>query len=171
MKIVGPSGGDPTEAALLVVAQKVGLNKGTLERCFPRVREIPFSSDRKMMSTVHRDRNHDGDYVVWSKGAPDVLLERCGFEFLAGEERKLTDAHRATLRCLNARLAEEALRTLAVAFRKLPCLCDWQHCDCDELERELTFVGLVGMIDPARPEAIDAVRRLREAGIRPIMIT
>lgn len=164
--------GDPTEAALLVTAKKAGLDRLQLEQRFPRVREIPFSSDRKRMSTLHEDRQRPGTYVLWTKGAPDVLLERCDFELIAsGEPQHLTDARRADLRHLNARLAGNALRTLAVAFRVVPHQLDWQRCEAEELERKLVFAGLLGMLDAPRPEVIGAVKRAKEAGIRPIMIT
>ena len=164
--------GDPTEAALVVAAKKAGLDKAELERRFPRVRENPFSSDRKMMSTIHESGDGTGARVLWSKGAPDVLLQHCSFEWHQGQQvRELTEARRAELLRLNAALTGEALRTLGVASRTLPTDLDWQHAEASELERELTFCGLVGMIDPPRPEAYEAVKKCKEAGIRPIMIT
>ena len=164
--------GDPTEAALLVVGRKADLDKSTLERRFPRVREIPFSSDRKMMTTIHADCEQAGVYLLWAKGAPEVLLEQCDFELHTGRERQgLTDARIAELRSLNAGLAKDAMRTLGVAYRLIPHQLDWEHCEAGQLERELIFVGFVGMIDPPRLEAVEAVRRAKAAGIRPIMIT
>ncbi len=163
--------GDPTEGALVVAARKGGLDKSQLEQRFRRVREIPFSSDRKMMSTIHEDREQSGSHLVWSKGAPDVLLDQCQFELQDGRSQPLTDARRTELRRLNSALAGEALRTLALAYREVPPGLDWQNSNGNELERELIFAGFVGMIDPPRPEVRDAVQRAKAAGIRPIMIT
>jgi Ca2+-transporting ATPase len=125
-----------------------------------------------MMSTIHEDSEEAGVHVLWSKGAPDVLLERCGFELhVGGELQHLTDARRAELRALNADLTKIALRTLAVAYRVLPRQLDWQRCEADKLERELVFAGILGMLDAPRPEAPGAVKQAKQAGIRPIMIT
>lgn len=161
--------GDPTEGALVVAARKADLNSDELAERYPRVREIPFSSERKMMSTVHRDR--EGRYLLWMKGAPDVLLERCAFEAIGTGSQPLKDDRRAEIRRINASLADEALRTLAVAHRMLPADLDWHHCEAEKLEQQLVFAGLIGMIDPPRREVIHAVKRARGAGIRPIMIT
>lgn len=170
--------GDPTEGALLVAARKAGLEHHALEERLPRTGEIPFSSERKVMSTLHRERGGDGRdrVVLFTKGAPDVLLERCSRELVGDEEVELDDARRAEIGARNDRLTDEALRTLAVAVRDLPAaLTDRAGNDrgkTDEsMERELTFVGLIGMMDPPRPEAAEAVRRAVHAGIRPVMIT
>jgi Ca2+-transporting ATPase len=163
--------GDPTEGALIVVARKAGLDKQELEQRFRRVREIPFSSERKMMSTIHTDRERAGTYLLWAKGAPDVLLNRCTSELERGRTQLLTEDRRAELRRINGALTGEALRTLGVAYREIPAELDCQHCEGERLERELVFVGLLGMIDPPRREVSDAVKLAKEAGIRPIMIT
>ncbi len=163
--------GDPTEGALIVAARKAGFDKQHLEQRFPRVREIPFSAERKMMSTIHEDRGQGGGYLLWAKGAPDVLLDRCTFELDKDRKQSLTDDRRAELRRINGTLTREALRTLAVAYRNIPAELDEQHCDGDKLERELIFAGFLGMIDPPRPEVFEAVKRAKQAGIRPIVIT
>lgn len=165
--------GDPTEGALVAAAAKVGLDRAELEERLPRVGEIPFSSERKLMSTVHRDG--DGRMLLHAKGAPDVLLDRCTREMVGGEAVALDDARRAELSEINRRLAAEAMRTLAVAVRELPGTSGSIVGDGGEvdgaLEQELAFAGLIGMMDPPRPEAMVAVERAMSAGIRPLMIT
>ena len=163
--------GDPTEGALLVAARKAGLNEQTLDARFARVGEIPFSSDRKLMTTMHTDADRPGRVIVFTKGAPDVLLARCSQELVDQEPRTLSVARRAELLQSIDTLASHALRTLGVATRDLPA--DALHAgDAEErLEHELLFLGLVGMIDPPRAEARDAVARAKRAGIRSVMIT
>jgi magnesium-transporting ATPase (P-type) len=160
--------GDPTEAAFLVAERKLGVAERR-ERRFERVGEIPFTSDRKMMSTIAIDHEHDDEVVVISKGAPDVLLGRCtrvreGMNVVALDnawrERILNDVDA---------LSDAALRTLAVAYRPLE---PGEDATADEsLERDLIFVGMVGIIDPPREEAAIAIREAHRAGIRVIMIT
>ena len=164
--------GDPTEGALLVAARKIGLRPEALEARLPRVGEVPFSSERKLMSTLHHDTERQ-QRVVFTKGAPDVVLTRCNSELLGNEPRPLTAARRAEILRTNDGLAGEALRTLAIARRRLPGDTVVGHAATagDRLEQDLVFVGLIGMIDPARPEAAAAVARARGAGIRPLMIT
>jgi Ca2+-transporting ATPase len=168
--------GDPTEGALIVAARKANLEQSTLEERFDRVGEVPFSSERKLMSTVHSDTDKPERLMIFSKGAPDVLLARCTHERFGEEARPLTDERRAEIHAVIEQLASEALRTLGIAFRTLPRDADRvadrtdDHPDQD-VEQELVFLGLVGMIDPPRPEVQQAVRRARKAGIRPIMIT
>jgi Ca2+-transporting ATPase len=166
--------GDPTEGALIVAARKAGLEAATLDRRLPRVAEVPFSSERKLMTTVHRNTEQQDEGVVFTKGAPDVLLERCAFEIVGDDRRPLTPERRAEILETNDRLAAEALRTLGVARRRLsedglPGVEAFRA--ADSLERDLAFAGLIGMIDPPRPEASAAVARARRAGIRPLMIT
>ena len=166
--------GDPTEGALLVAARKAGLSLQALDARLPRVGEIPFSSERKRMSTIHRDTGHDGRLVEFTKGAPDVLLERCTRELVGDGERPLTAERRAEILRVNEQLAGQALRTLGTAVRVLPDRVPPDTSDAaavEALERELAFAGLVGIIDPPRAEAADAVARARGAGVRPIMIT
>jgi Ca2+-transporting ATPase len=166
--------GDPTEGALLVAARKVGLQAEELDTRLPRVGEVPFSSERKLMSTIHRDAEHTDRGIVFTKGAPDVLLTRCSFEVIGESRRPLTCERRAAILQVNDELAGEALRTLGVAGRWLPrdVLARQEAAGANEsVERELVFAGLIGMIDPPRPEAKKAVARARRAGIRPVMIT
>jgi Ca2+-transporting ATPase len=171
--------GDPTEGALLVAARKAGLQAEALEARLPRVSEVPFSSERKLMSTLHRDNEQKGSGIVFTKGAPDVLLTRCSQELVGAEYRPLTPERRAEILQVNDALASQALRTLGVAGRRLSAdaldalAALAAHADHPEqnVEQDLVFAGLIGMIDPPRAEAKDAVARARRAGIRPLMIT
>src|SRR5690606_16193228 len=145
---------------------------------FDRIGEVPFSSERKLMSTIHSDRRaverKAGRILVFTKGAPDVLLARCTLEQVGRGQRPLTDARRDEILRASEDLAGRAMRTLAVASRELP---HGQHDprnheeNGEHVEREMVFLALIGMIDPPRPEAKDAVARARRAGVRPIMIT
>jgi len=166
--------GDPTEGALLVAARKAGLHAEALDRRLPRLGEVPFSSERKLMSTVHRDTERDDRVLVFTKGAPDVLLSRCTAEHVGDEVRPLTPERRAEILRANDALADDALRVLGVATRALPSAA-LPRADGgspgEGLERELVFAGLLGMLDPPRAEAKAAVARARDAGIRPILIT
>jgi P-type Ca2+ transporter type 2C len=161
--------GDPTEAAFLVAESKVaGLPDARRSR-FERVGEVPFTSERKLMSTLEADAEHEGELAVVTKGAPDVLLARCTAERVAGEVRPLADGRRSDVLADVERLAGLALRTLAVAYRPLP---EGAHPPEDEsIERELVYLGLVGIIDPPRQEARDAIAEATAAGVRVIMIT
>ena len=148
--------GDPTETALVDIAVKEGLDKNQLEDAMPRVAELSFDSERKLMSTVHP---FQGKYRVMVKGAPDVLLDRC----LIGPEEARAAAER------NEELASRAIRVLGMAYKDLDALPD--ELTTDTLERELHFAGLIGMIDPPRMEVKQAVAECYAAGIRPVMIT
>jgi Ca2+-transporting ATPase len=163
--------GDPTEAALIVAARKAGLEKEALDARFARLAEVPFSSERKLMSTIHSDANRQERLLAFTKGAPDILLARCPHELVGEETRPLTDARRAEILKTNEELAGEALRTLALAFRSLPK----EGFKADEVdqrvEQDLVFLGLIGMMDPPREEARAAVTRAKNAGIRALMIT
>ena len=160
--------GDPTEAAFLVAEAKLGLTEVRRAR-FERVGEIPFTSERKLMSTFESDAEREGRIDLVTKGAPDVLLSRCTHERVAGEVRPLTDARRSEVLTVVDRLADQALRTLAVAYRSLP---DRERPPEDEsMESELVYLGVVGIIDPPRPEAKAAIEEAKEAGVRIIMIT
>ena len=163
--------GDPTEGALIVAARKAGLEDECLDARFARIAEVPFSSERKLMSTVHTDTERRERLLALTKGAPDVLLARCSQELVGEETRLLSDERRAQILQTNDELAGEALRTLGVAFRSLPKDA-FNHEEVDEsVEHELVFLGLIGMIDPPREEAKEAVARAKGAGIRPMMIT
>ena len=157
--------GDPTEAAFVDAALADGLDKNALEREFPRVAELPFDSERKLMSTVHPV---GGRYRVMVKGAPDVLLSRCT-HILAGRAVPLTAALAREVENANTSMAESALRVLGCAYRDVDALP--RELTSRSLETGLTFVGLVGMIDPPRPEVKEAVAQCYAAGIRPVMIT
>ena len=163
--------GDPTEGALLVAARKAGLEEEALEARFDRIGEVPFSSERKLMSTVHTDAEKRGRLLLFTKGAPDVLLTRCAQELAGEHPRPLTDERRTEILNTNEELASRALRTLGVAFRSMPLQASDPRQFDERIERELVFAGLVGMIDPPRDEVRDAVARAQGAGIRPIMIT
>ena len=162
--------GDPTEAALIVAARKAGLTDEYLKTRFERIHEIPFSSERKRMTTVHRDAESENRLIVFSKGAPDLLLGRCTHELRDGEICPLNAERKIEILQLNAGLAREAYRTLGAAFRTLPADTPLDALS-DEIEQDLVFVGTAGMIDPPRSEVPAAVERAKQAGIRPIMIT
>jgi Ca2+-transporting ATPase len=163
--------GDPTEGALIVAARKAGLQAEALITRFERVGEVPFSSTRKLMSTVHTDADRRERVLVFTKGAPDVLLTRCTAELIGEGRRPLSDERRQEILRTNDALAAQALRTLGVAFRSVPAgtLAD-DELD-ERIERDLIFAGLIGMIDPPRDEARAAVAQAKSAGIRTIMIT
>jgi Ca2+-transporting ATPase len=159
--------GDPTEGALIVAAGKAGFDKETLERQYPRLREIPFSSERKMMTTVHQVGK--GEYVAYVKGAPEVIVKQSSQVLSGGEEEALTDSGKNELLATNETMASGALRVLAMAYKKLPP--DYEGLKDEDIERDLVFVGFQGMIDPPRDEAIEANRRCEKAGIETVMIT
>lgn len=154
--------GDPTETAFLRACKR---GKGELEGCFPRVGEIPFTSARKRMTTAHRLL--EGGFRLIAKGAPDVLIARCTQLLQGGEIRPLTGAMKAKLLSDNSRLAERALRVLAVAYRDVSALPS----DDRESESQLIFCGLIAMEDPPRPGVKEAVTQCKRAGILPVMIT
>ncbi len=160
--------GDPTEAAFLVAERKLGITERR-ERRFERIGEIPFTSERKMMSTIELDHEHDDAVVVITKGAPDVLLDRCTRVRVGMEIVEIDDARRAQILADVDTLSDAALRTLAVAYRPLASGEDRKT--AESLERDLIFVGTVGIIDPPREEVAVAIREARRAGIRVIMIT
>jgi len=163
--------GDPTEGALIVAARKAGLQRETLDARFTRVGEVPFSSERKLMTTIHADAQRQERWLVFTKGAPDVLLALCSHELVGEEPSALSDARRGEILRTNELLADQALRTLGVAERGLPTHALRPDDANESIEQELTFVGLIGMIDPPREEAKSAVARANAAGIRPLMIT
>lgn len=146
--------GDPTETAIVLAAHKSGMPKEELSRQYPRLAELPFDSDRKLMSTINRI---DGKTVVIVKGAFDMMVSRC----ISGDL--------ATAQKCNEEMSKDALRVLAIAFKEIDAIPE--KLTSEEIESGLTFLGLVGMIDPPRPEAKAAVATCRKAGIKPIMIT
>jgi P-type Ca2+ transporter type 2C len=163
--------GDPTEGALIVAARKAGLEEEALDARFARVAEVPFSSERKLMSTIHTDAERQEHLLALTKGAPDILLARCSQELVGEEIRPLTAGRRAEIVQSNEELAGAAQRTLGIAFRSLPKdALDQGEVD-ERVEQDLVFLGLIGMIDPPREEAKAAVARAKGAGIRPMMIT
>jgi len=171
--------GDPTEGAFLVAEAKLGIADARRAR-FQRVGEVPFTSERRLMTTLEADVEREGRIDVVTKGAPDALLTRCTHERVAGEVRALTDARRAAIAAGVDGLADRALRTLAVAYRPLPDVepprqaAAGRESDApglEGLERELLYLGVVGIIDPPRDEARVAIGEAHEAGIRTVMIT
>ena len=174
--------GDPTETALVRVAGEFGLAKETLETRWPRIAEASFTSERKCMTTVHRapkadnknkESNNDAfvlssDYIAFTKGAVDVLLERSTNVWLGEEHIAIDEALRNRIKQSNESLAQNGQRVLGLAYRLLD---EQPGKDVEALEHELTFVGMIGMMDPPRDEVKAAVARCRSAGIRPIMIT
>lgn len=159
----GKQTGDPTEIALVEAAEHFELNKKELEQKFPRVNEIPFDSDRKMMTTVHE---HKEECFVFIKGAVEKLLPKLTGVEINGEIHPLTKEEEMKILTQVDQMAEEALRVLAVAFKKT------SHPDTqNDLESELVFLGLTGMIDPPREEVKDSINRCHEAGVRVVMIT
>jgi Ca2+-transporting ATPase len=162
--------GDPTEGALVVAARKVGHVAEALQQRYPRVGEVPFSSERKLMTTAHSDAEDGGRLMVFVKGAPDVLLTRCTEERVGEVTRALTAARREEIARAVDGLGSEALRTLGVAYRTLGREVVAGELS-EEVEQGLVFLGVVGMIDPPRPEARASVAEARRAGVRPIVIT
>ena len=176
--------GDPTEGAILVAALKAGASAKTLNKAYPREQEIPFDSVRKRMVTIHSVEEPAAEdlsplsgteeerewNIVAVKGAPDVVLELCShIQTLNNGDQRMTAERKQQVLAANDAMTGDALRVLGVAYRCLPVLPE--EINSDELEKDLTFVGLIGMIDPARSEVKDALNTAREAGIRTIMIT
>ena len=159
--------GEPTEAALVAFARDSGLNKYDLEKQMPRVEEAPFDSTRKMMTTIHQ--RNDGTWISFTKGAPDAVISLCTQKYENGRAVAMTKADREAAVYDNKNMADRALRVLCAAYRiydEMP-----QDTEPQALEKDLTYIGLVGMIDPVRDEVIPAIQQCRNAGIRPVMIT
>ncbi|HHV13661.1 MAG TPA: calcium-translocating P-type ATPase, PMCA-type [Clostridiales bacterium] len=159
--------GEPTESALVQAALNIGLNKLELEKSHQRINEIPFDSGRKLMTTVHKTA--DRTYRSITKGAFDFMVNRCTQYYSNGQQHPLTRGDINRLTMLNNAMTENALRVIAVAYKNLPNSS--VKVTPAELENDLTFIGLIGMIDPPREEVKEAVATCRQAGIRPIMIT
>ena len=162
----GDAVGEPTECALVNYANSLSLPKPELKTQEPRIGEAPFDSMRKMMSTVHQSEN---GIIQYTKGAPDEVLKKCSTALIDGKEVPMTDAIKAEILSANKAMADRALRVLCAAHRK------WDEIpssyEPETLEENLCYIGLVGMIDPVRPEVKDAIEKCRYAGIRPVMIT
>jgi P-type Ca2+ transporter type 2C len=175
--------GDPTEGALVVAAAKTGATLKQLSSAYPREQEIPFDSTRKRMVTIHAVESPDAQdmspfyndqqrnwHVITVKGAPDIVLDHCTtYDAIDDQPRPLTSELRQQIMVANDAMTEDALRVLGVAYRVVPEIPDLS--DPEAAEQELIFAGLLGMIDPARPEVVSALQTAREAGIRTIMIT
>lgn len=159
--------GEPTECALVNYAFKLGVDKNEQKQKYVRIGEIPFDSGRKMMTTVHKDEN--GAIVQFTKGAPDIILGKCSGIYDNGNIVPITDESKAIISSENKKMADSALRVLCVAMKLLDS--EPKEYESEAMEKDLIFVGLVGMIDPVRPEVKPAIDECRMAGIRPIMIT
>jgi len=159
--------GEPTEAALVNFAYKIGLPKYELVKKSPRIGEAPFDSNRKMMSTVHKSDN--GKIIQYTKGACEILLDRCSGYLQDGKIVDMTDEIKNKIKNKNKEYADQALRVLGAAYKEY----DKEPNDfsADKIENNLIFIGFVGMIDPCRPEVYEAIKECRNAGIRPVMIT
>jgi P-type Ca2+ transporter type 2C len=166
--------GDPTEGALIVAAAKAGYQEEDLENKYPRLKELTFDSDRKRMSTIHQ--TPDGNTLLFVKGAPDQIIERCKSYMDNDKTEQLTESIKQKISEQNKELASSALRVLAVAYREITIsekekLDNKEKFDIDKTENQLTYLGLIAMMDPPREEAAKAVQTCRRAGIRPVMIT
>ena len=160
--------GDPTEGAIITFAGKLGQTAEQLNMIYPRVQELPFDSSRKMMTTFHSNYI-SGKIVSFTKGAPDIIINRCTKIALNGKTVDFTQELKEKVLSVNTKFARSALRVLSMAYRtwnNVP-----EHPNSDSVENEMIFVGLVGMIDPARPEVKDSIKLCREAGIETVMIT
>ncbi|MEM1581067.1 MAG: cation-translocating P-type ATPase [Candidatus Bathyarchaeia archaeon] len=158
--------GDPTEGALVVAAWKAGFKQNEIRRLYPRIGEIPFSSERKLMTTIHL--TPEGDELVCMKGAPEGVLEKCTHVYTSFGIEKLTEKIREEILNVNDEMARDALRVLGVAYKRI---ADHTGLTEEEVEGEMIFLGLIGMMDPPREEAIKAVEVCKRVGIKPIMIT
>ena len=170
----GVAEGEPTENGLVEYAFKLGFDKTELEKVLPRVQEVPFDSMRKMMSTVHEvktvnDKYFDNKYVQFTKGACEILLDRCDFYLENGEVKNINDNFKKNIFAKNKDFADRALRVLGCAYKTSDVLN--YEASSEKVEKGLIFIGFVGMIDPCRDEVFDAIDRCKSAGIRPIMIT
>ncbi|MGD8507132.1 MAG: cation-translocating P-type ATPase, partial [Candidatus Bathyarchaeota archaeon] len=160
--------GDTTEGALIVAAAKAGMTRKDLEAEYPRVHEVPFTSERKRMTTIHK--TSEGRLVAYIKGAPEIILERSVYLSRNGERKKLEERERNTILAANEALARDALRVLGIAYKELPN-DTVEKIDAETVESDLVFIGLAGMIDPPREEAKKANLLCQQAGIKTVMIT
>lgn len=160
--------GDPTEGALVALANKGNISKKSYNEIYPRIEEIPFDSNRKMMSTFHKNYI-PGKIVSFTKGAPDIILNRCTNISINGEIKPLNSSFKKKIYHMNNNFAKDALRVLALAYKKYDRIPN--NIRSENIENDMIFVGLVGMIDPSCPEAKGAIIKCKEAGVKPIMIT
>ncbi|MDN4754619.1 calcium-translocating P-type ATPase, PMCA-type [Porphyromonadaceae bacterium W3.11] len=161
--------GDPTETAIVDLAEKNGINKNDIEKKYQRIGEVPFDSERKLMSSINKTEEGGSELQTHVKGGTDELLEVCTHYLKDGELIPLTEDIKEQIRSANVAMAEKALRVLAFAYANISAMPKEQTSEM--VERDLIFLGLMGMIDPPRPEAIKAVSECRTAGIKPVMIT
>ncbi len=161
--------GDPTEGALIVAAAKAGFHQVEVRLENPRIGEIPFSSERKLMTTIHHGQGHKS--TAYMKGAPEVVLKRCSRILDDGGVRELSEAEKAQILKANDQLAQEALRVLGIAYKEHKEHTEGMEFFEEEIEKEMVFLGLVGMIDPPREEAIEAVKVCKDVNIKTVMVT
>jgi len=159
--------GDPTEGALVVVAAKAGFQQNEVKKQYPRVGELPFSSERKRMTTVHLTPH--GSQIVFMKGAPEIVLEQCAYVHESDKVETLTEKRKKEILSIDEEMARDALRVLGVAYKRIRASVT--NFDEETLEKDLIFLGLMGMMDPPRQEAIEAVEVCKWVKIKPIMIT
>ncbi len=159
--------GDPTEGALIVASAKADFQIDDIRKQYPRISEVPFSSERKRMTTVHS--TPDGSKIVYSKGAPEIILEQCTHIHGADKVEKMTEKRQQKIQRVNEEMARNALRVLGIAYQKIQT--DDAALSEEALEKDLIFLGLLGMIDPPREEAKEAVKVCEKVGIKPVMIT
>lgn len=157
--------GDPTEGALLVSTEKLGLKKTRLEKDFPQTNVIPFDSERKCMTTIHKVNN---DYIAYTKGAPDVILDKCKYIYVDGNISELTGEDKKRILKINHDMANKALRVLGFSYKSLE---PGYSIESEDMENDLIFVGLQAMIDPPREGVKEAIARCRDAGIKTVVIT
>lgn len=157
--------GDPTEVALVQMAVETGYRTKKITEKYQRIKEIPFDSNRKMMTVIYSTPL--GETIVFSKGAPEILLQKCTSIMVANSERKIVDYDIKRVEQENSFMAKNALRVIGMAYR----IVEKGKTIPEDPEQELTFLGLAGMMDPPRREAYDAVKQCKVAGIKPVMIT
>ncbi|MDR2938809.1 MAG: cation-translocating P-type ATPase, partial [Clostridiales bacterium] len=158
--------GDPTELAIVIAAASFGINKESLSLTNERVREMPFDSKRKLMSTIHKNQ---GGFLVITKGAPDILINKCCHYYDKGKIMPMNQYKKSSLNNINSNMAEKALRVLGVAYKEINV--HPSELDENDIESGLTYLGFIGMIDPPREEVYDAVSTCKKAGIKPVMVT
>ena len=160
--------GDPTEGSLITLGTKAGITRSEINKKYKRIEEIPFDSERKMMTTFHKDFIPE-KVVSFTKGAPDIIIDKCSHISIKGRPVPFDSKLKAEAMAMNSKFSKDALRVLAFAYKEYPTLPT--DIDKRQVEDDMIFVGLVGMIDPARPEAKAAIAKCKEAGIQTIMIT